>query len=318
MFSNKIFCLTALRKYLQGVLPKHVAFIMDGNRRFAANRGLLKSEGHRYGFSKLTETITWCHDLGITEVSVYAFSIENFKRPESEVNFLMNLAAEKFQEFIDKNSTPLRYTPHSNCLAVFLLLPKILASSKFTCSLNQPLQSYVLQISKFNGFRATLNILLAYATRDELTHAAESIRLGVQEGVLLESDISPDVISRCCYLRASQPVDIIVRTSGEVRLSDFMVWQAVESSAVFYFFKTFWPTFTFWHLAAAILRFQFNRMVLRTVSVDVSTHFFSSDGRRILKVQAPPPCLAEPCRARFLVDLLFNASKWATAPDRKQ
>uniref|UniRef100_A0A0X3PTA0 Alkyl transferase n=1 Tax=Schistocephalus solidus TaxID=70667 RepID=A0A0X3PTA0_SCHSO len=166
----------ALNVLKQGVLPKHVAFIMDGNRRFAANRGLLKSEGHRYGFSKLTETITWCHDLGITEVSVYAFSIENFKRPESEVNFLMNLAAEKFQEFIDKND---ELTERGVCVRVIgnlSLLPPVV----------RRLAAQVMLLTRHNT-KATLNILLAYATRDELTHAAESIRLGVQEGVLLES-----------------------------------------------------------------------------------------------------------------------------------
>ncbi|KAL7057578.1 hypothetical protein AAHC03_016727 [Spirometra sp. Aus1] len=177
----------------------------------------------------------------------------------------MDLAAEKFQEFIDKND---ELTERGVCVRVIgnlsLLPPAV-----------RRLAAQVMLLTRHNT-KATLNILLAYATRDELTHAAESIRLGVQEGVLLENDISPDVISRCCYLRASQPVDIIVRTSGEVRLSDFMVWQAVESSAVFCFFNTFWPTFTFWHLAAAILRFQFNRMMLRTPTGSSATRFLSN------------------------------------------
>ncbi|VDN15372.1 unnamed protein product [Dibothriocephalus latus] len=177
----------ALNVLKQGVLPKHVAFIMDGNRRFAANRGLQKSEGHRSGFSKLTETITWCHDLGINEVSVYAFSIENFKRPESEVNFLMNLAAEKFREFIDKND---ELTEHGVCVRVIgnlsLLPPEVRRLAAQVMLLTRHNTNLVVLQMPHYCFRATLNILLAYTTRDELTHAVESIRLGVQEGVIRE------------------------------------------------------------------------------------------------------------------------------------
>lgn len=85
-----------------GTVPKHVAFIMDGNRRFARENGIAKIDGHAQGFDKLAETLQWCNDLGIKEVTVYAFSIENFKRPQEEVDGLLDLAREKFKRIIEE------------------------------------------------------------------------------------------------------------------------------------------------------------------------------------------------------------------------
>ncbi|EUB55752.1 Dehydrodolichyl diphosphate synthase [Echinococcus granulosus] len=221
----------------QGVIPSHVSFIMDGNRRHATAQGLQKTEGHKQGFSKLSEVsavvifitkvLRWCYDFGIKEVSVYAFSIENFKRSEREVSFLMDLALVKLNDLVQK--------------------------------------------------KATLNILMPYTTRDEITSALNAIRRGVQAGILEEEDISPEVIDRSSQLRGCRPLDLLVRTSGEVRLSDFMLWQASRSAALFSFFEVNWPTFSFWHLTIAILHFQLNRVALLPLPEAVRCHLSGLD-----------------------------------------
>ncbi|VDQ10392.1 unnamed protein product [Trichobilharzia regenti] len=96
-----IFHRMCMRAIKHGPVPKHIAFIMDGNRRFADRRMMRKSEGHLHGFSKLSETLQWCHDVGIEEVSIFTFSIDNFNRSPEEVSFLMNLAEEKLNELLD-------------------------------------------------------------------------------------------------------------------------------------------------------------------------------------------------------------------------
>lgn len=125
--------------------------------------------------------------------------------------------------------------------------------------------------------RATLNILMPYTTRDEITSALNAIRRGVQAGILEEEDISPEVIDRSSQLRGCRPLDLLVRTSGEVRLSDFMLWQASRSAALFSFFEVNWPTFSFWHLTIAILHFQLNRVALLPLPEAVRCHLSGLD-----------------------------------------
>ncbi|VDD80955.1 unnamed protein product [Mesocestoides corti] len=245
----------------QGSIPSHVAFIMDGNRRFAVAQGLQKTEGHKLGFSKLShvgsvflpivKVLRWCYDFGIREVSVYAFSIDNFKRPGNEVSFLMDLAVEKLNELIEKKDKLDEQGVRVRILGNLHLLPKKV----------QRVAARLMLMTNGNS-RAILNIMMSYSTRDELTATLENIRRGVQMGLLEEQDISPEVIDRSSQLRDCRPLDLLVRTSGEVRLSDFMLWQASRSAALFSFFKVNWPAFSFWHLVAALLQFQLNRAAI--------------------------------------------------------
>ncbi|KAM3174457.1 hypothetical protein ACTXT7_010508 [Hymenolepis weldensis] len=241
----------ALNVLKQGIVPFHVAFIMDGNRRYATSRGLQKTEGHKQGFSKLSEVLRWCYDFGIKEVSVYAFSIENFKRAENEVSFLMDLALEKLNELAQQKDDLDKRGIRVRILGNIRMLSKRL----------QRVAAQIMLMTRENT-RATLNIMMPYTTRDELTSALDNIRRGVQSGYLHEDDISPEVIDRSSILRDCRPLDLLVRTSGEVRLSNFMLWQASRAASTFSFLTVHWPALSFWHLVVALLQFQLNRAAL--------------------------------------------------------
>ncbi|GFS99541.1 dehydrodolichyl diphosphate synthase complex subunit DHDDS [Nephila pilipes] len=244
------FCINVLKS---GPIPKHVAFIMDGNRRFAVKKGMEKLQGHSFGFNKLSETLEWCLDLGITEVTVYTFSIENFKRPKEEVNCLMNLAREKFRELLKEKEKLEKY---GVCIRIFgdiTLLPV-------------DLQMLVAEavLHTYNNTKTYLNVCLAYTSREEITSAVKDIAKEVVKDNLKECDISERILNQSLYSCKSSVPDIIVRTSGEIRLSDFLLWQG--SYSVLSFLKVLWPDFRIWHLFLAVLLFQHNYEKLKDVS----------------------------------------------------
>ncbi|KAE8623884.1 hypothetical protein XENTR_v10005767 [Xenopus tropicalis] len=189
-----------------GPIPKHVAFIMDGNRRYAKKCHVERQEGHSQGFEKLAETLRWCLNLGICEVTVYAFSIENFKRSAEEVEGLMELARQKFARLLEE--------------------------------------------------KCFLNVCFAYTSRHEISNAIREAAWGVQEGLLDPRDVSESLLDQCLYTAKSLEPDLLIRTSGEVRLSDFLLWQTSHSCLVFQ--SVLWPEYTFWNLCEAILRYQYN------------------------------------------------------------
>ncbi|CAG03368.1 unnamed protein product, partial [Tetraodon nigroviridis] len=189
-----------------GPMPKHVAFIMDGNRRFARKKNMECLKGHMQGFNKLAETLRWCKHLNIQEVTVYAFSIENFKRTKEEVDGLMELARQKFVKLLEE--------------------------------------------------RCFLNVCFSYTSRHEITNAVREMAWGVEEGLLKASDVSESLLNECLYSNNSPNPDLLIRTSGEVRLSDFLLWQSSHSCIVFQ--SVLWPEYSFWNLCEAILRYQLN------------------------------------------------------------
>ncbi|XP_059154573.1 dehydrodolichyl diphosphate synthase complex subunit DHDDS-like [Physella acuta] len=228
-----------------GPVPKHVAIIMDGNRRFAVKKSIAKSEGHLKGFDKLAETLEWCLDLGITEVTVYAFSIENFKRSSDEVKYLMELSRQKFARLLQE-----RDLIHNNGVCVRIigditLLPRDL----------QELLAEAVAISAENK-RAILNVCFAYTARDDMCMAMRELASGVKEGYILKSDISESLLEKCLYTSHCGNVDLLIRTSGELRLSDFLLWESSFSCLAFV--KVLWPEFSIWHMYAAILHYQRN------------------------------------------------------------
>ncbi|XP_064628045.1 dehydrodolichyl diphosphate synthase complex subunit DHDDS-like [Lineus longissimus] len=236
------FCANVLKA---GPLPKHVAFIMDGNRRFASKKSIQRAEGHLMGFEKLSETLEWCRDLDITEVTVYAFSIENFKRSKEEVDGLMELAREKFVKLLEEKERLKKYDICVRVIGNLSLLPHDIQESIAEAV-------YYTKDHK----RATLNVCMPYTSRDEICAAMREVTEGVQLGLLRESDISAEVVDKCLYTNHSPHPDLVVRTSGEVRLSDFLLLQS--SFSVLAFVKVLWPEFSIWHLYAAILHYQQN------------------------------------------------------------
>ncbi|KAG7201705.1 hypothetical protein KM043_004432 [Ampulex compressa] len=226
-----------------GQVPKHVAFIMDGNRRYANKRKVKKIEGHSKGFDKLAETLQWCMDLGIPEVTVYAFSIENFKRSKEEVDELMKLAGEKFQRLLDEKEILME---HGVCIRVIGNLSLIPDNIR-------KLIAEAMVLTR-NNTKAFLNLAFAYTSRDEITNAIKDVLKGVKAGDILPEDINEDLISKCLYTYKSPNPDLLIRTSGEVRLSDFLMWQI--SNTCVYFATALWPDFSIWDFLSAVFYYQ--------------------------------------------------------------
>jgi len=236
------FCINVLKC---GPIPLHLAFIMDGNRRYARKQQVEKAEGHSRGFEKLSECLRWCLELGIKEVTVYAFSIENYKRSQDEVDTLMQLAREKFLKLLEEKD---KLAENGVCIRVIgnlTLLPDDL----------RKLVAQAMLMTKDNN-KAILNVAFSYTSRDEITHSIKTIVEAAKEGEVLLEDINEDLVSSCLYTNSSPNPDLLVRTSGEVRLSDFLLWQV--SNTQIYFADVLWPEFSIWHLLGCIFKYQRN------------------------------------------------------------
>ncbi|RVE63010.1 hypothetical protein OJAV_G00162760 [Oryzias javanicus] len=228
-----------------GPMPKHVAFIMDGNRRFARKKNMERQEGHMQGFNKLAETLRWCKQLNIPEVTVYAFSIENFKRTKEEVDGLLDLARQKFERLLEEREN---LEKHGVCIRVLGDL------NMLPLDLQQLIAKAVLTTRTNN--KCFLNVCFAYTSRYEITNAVREMAWGVEQGLIKASDVSEALLSECLYSNNSPNPDLLIRTSGEVRLSDFLLWQTSHSCLVFQ--SVLWPEYSFWNLCEAILQYQLN------------------------------------------------------------
>lgn len=224
-------------------VPRHVAFIMDGNRRWAKQNGLKTLDGHSCGFDSLVRLLEWSLELRVETVTVYAFSILNFNRPKEEVDGLMDLAATKFNEFLQVKSFVMRKNVRVRVIGNLELLPDKL---KQICG--------KLMVETAGNSRATLNVCLPYTAGEEMTTAVKRLVTAVRNDVLLPEDIDQQFFMRCLYTREAGSPEILVRTSGEIRLSDFLIWQARFSHL--YFLRTFWPQITIWHMLWCILDYQ--------------------------------------------------------------
>ncbi|XP_041089757.1 dehydrodolichyl diphosphate synthase complex subunit DHDDS isoform X3 [Polyodon spathula] len=233
-----------------GPMPKHVAFIMDGNRRYARKLHVERQQGHTQGFDKLAETLRWCLNLEIREVTVYAFSIENFKRAKDEVDGLMELARQKFSRLLDEQED---LEKHGVCIRVLgdlTLLP---------LDIQKLIAQAVLATKHHN--KCFLNVCFAYTSRHEITNAVKEAAWGVEQGLIKPSDVSEFLLDECLYTNNSPDPDLLIRTSGEVRLSDFLLWQTTYSCLVFQ--SILWPEYSFWNLCEAILQYQLNHQALQ-------------------------------------------------------
>ncbi|CEF68994.1 Dehydrodolichyl diphosphate synthase [Strongyloides ratti] len=244
--NNIPYWLKIAKKILQltGPIPNHIAFVMDGNRRFARNNKLLSPlEGHKMGFEQLTKILDWCRELTIKEVTVYAFSIENFKRSKEEVNGLMEMAEKKFQELLDEKEELER---KQLCVRFYGDL------SLLSTSL-QKLMAKIELVTR-NYSNCFINICLAYTSQNEIERAMKAIQSGIKEGVLEDESISECLLEKCLDTRYGSEVDLFIRTSGEQRLSDFLLYQSVNTHL--YFDNILWPEFNAWHLINAIRSYQ--------------------------------------------------------------
>jgi len=221
-------------------LPQHIGVIMDGNGRWAKKRGLPRTAGHQAGAEGLKKIVTECNNLGIKYITVYAFSTENWKRPKSEVDFLMNLL--------------LGYLKDSErTLAKENVKIRAIGSR---AELTEEIRQQILKTEKFteNNTGIVMNIALNYGSREELVLATREISKMVKDGSLTEDDINENLISSHLYTAGQPDPDLIIRTSNELRLSNFLMWQSSYSEL--YFTKTLWPDFKVKDLHNAILEYQ--------------------------------------------------------------
>ena len=221
-------------------LPRHVGIIMDGNGRWAKKRGLPRSAGHSVGAESLKKIITEANNLGIEYMTVYAFSTENWKRPADEVQYLMSLLLDYL-----KNA--------EKTLAGDNTVIRVIGSRE---ELSEEIREQILNTEKLteNNTGTILNIAINYGGREEIAHAVREICTDVKDGKLNPDNIDENCIEDRLYTHGQPDVDLLIRTSGEMRLSNFMLWQV--SYAEMWFTDKLWPDFKPADLRRAVLDFQ--------------------------------------------------------------
>jgi len=225
---------------LNGAIPRHVAIIMDGNGRWAQERGLPRSAGHQAGMGAVRETVEGCLHAGVRVLTIFAFSQENWQRPVAEVDALMAL----LEEFIAKEAEDLR----SRGVAVRMLGDLARLSPSARAAVDR------IEAATAGGSELAFNICLSYGARAELVRAAQHLAERVRAGTLAPEAIDEAALSAELYTAAWPDPDLLVRTSGEMRISNFLLWQVAY--AEFYVTPVLWPDFTRDDLFAAILDYQ--------------------------------------------------------------
>jgi len=223
-------------------IPKHVAIIMDGNRRFARGLGLSPTAGHELGRDKIEEVLEWCFELNIKNLTIYAFSTENFQRDHKEVESLMDLCKKE----LDKASKDSRI--HKNKVRIRILghldsLPKKIGKSA---------QNIMEQTKDYDNY--SFNIALAYGGREEIIQAIQKIAKDVKKDKIKIDDIKEEIVSKYLYTNGIPDPDIVLRTSGEERISNFLLWQLAYSEL--YFSDVYWPAFQKRDFLRAITTYQ--------------------------------------------------------------
>ena len=224
----------------QANLPTHIGIIMDGNGRWAKKRGLPRKMGHRAGASTFKEIARYANKIGLKYLTTYVFSTENWKRPKDEVDYLMNLLMNYLKD-------------SENTLAGENVVIKAIGLRE---ELSQELQQQINKTEEFtkNNTGITMNIALNYGGREEIIHAAKEIAQEAADKNISINDIDAKMFSSHLYTKGQPDPDFIIRTSGEERLSNFLLWQAAYSE--FWFCDKLWPDFTVKDLHRSIIDFQ--------------------------------------------------------------
>jgi undecaprenyl diphosphate synthase len=230
-----------LKRYrLKPHLPRHVAIIMDGNGRWAKKRHLPRIAGHRAGAHSIREIVRLSGQLGLTALTLYAFSTENWKRPRQEVRLLMQLLKQYLRSEV---AELLQNNVRLGTIGNTADLPK---------EIQEELKNAIQITSRCTG----LNLILAlsYSGRSDLTQAVRAIAQKVKKGLLSPGSIREETITRELSTKDLPEVDLLIRTSGEMRISNFLLWELAYSE--FHVTKTLWPDFRTPHFIAAIKDFQ--------------------------------------------------------------
>jgi tritrans,polycis-undecaprenyl-diphosphate synthase [geranylgeranyl-diphosphate specific] len=220
-----------LRREIDGV-PEHVAIIQDGNRRYARSNGGDAPDGHRAGAETTEAVLDWCSELGVEELTLYAFSTENFARPDEELEPLFDLLERKLREFADADRVHEQGVKIRALGDVAMLPPRVRDAVDYA-------QRRTREYDQF-----TLNIALAYGGRNELLSAVTAVARDVAAGDLDPADIDTAEIESRLYDSPVRDVDLIVRTGGDERTSNFLPWHANGNEAAVYFCTPYWPEFS--------------------------------------------------------------------------
>ncbi len=221
-------------------LPAHIAIIMDGNGRWAKQKGFLRAAGHQEGTTAVRDVVEGCAEIGVKNLTLYAFSTENWNRPKLEVDTLMRLLVSSLKKEIKTlrdNDIKL------NSIGNISSLPK---------KARKELLDVIEKTSE--NSRMTLTLALSYGSREELTSCIKQIAHKVKNGELSEDTVDESVINEHLYTRNLPDVDLLIRTSGEQRISNFLLWQIAY--AELYFTKILWPDYRRENLFEAIYNYQ--------------------------------------------------------------
>jgi undecaprenyl diphosphate synthase len=221
-------------------IPKHIAIIMDGNGRWAKNKGLSRDYGHKEGKESAKEMVRSCAKLGVKNLTLFAFSSENWKRPKLEVELLMGLLHNSLRtELKELKKNNIKLETIGDLSKIPLLVRKFLKK--------------VCEETKDNDLM-TLTLALSYGSRDEIINSVKEIADKVKNNIISAEKIDESLINQHLYTRNLPDVDLMIRTSGEKRISNFLLWQSAY--AELYFSDELWPDFKSEHLIEAISDYQ--------------------------------------------------------------
>ncbi len=231
------------KEVASGAMPKHIAIIMDGNRRYASEvLGAEPMEGHKLGREKLDEVLHWCLDLDIHILTVYAFSTENFNREKDEVDYLMELLEQALYDFADDLEVH-KHRVAINVIGDPNMLPKgVIKAMEYARS-------------RTAGYTDNcLNLAIAYSGRQDIANAVRMIAKDAVEGRISVDDIDESTVSKYISTTGLPDPDLVLRTSGEIRISNFLLWQMAYSEL--YFADVYWPGFRHIDFLRAIRTYQ--------------------------------------------------------------
>ena len=221
-------------------MPKHLAIIMDGNGRWAEKKGKNRIQGHSHGVRAVQEVVEEAVQLKIEHLTLYAFSSENWSRPQEEIGVLMKLLVSTLKSEFEKL---LKNRIKLNVIGNLHQLPKIV----------QKELHYVVEKTQNNN-EMTLTLALSYGGREELANALKQLAIKVKNNIISPEKIDQFIINKHLYTQNLPDVDLLIRTSGEKRISNFLLWQIAY--AELYFTKVLWPDFTKKHLHKALTNYQ--------------------------------------------------------------
>lgn len=229
-----------IKEFVKETHLQHIAVIMDGNRRWAKQKGLPSAIGHKKGVDALKAVMRACDDFGIKYLTVYAFSTENWNRKPEEVNFLMDLLGQTLKNELQEM--------HENGVVISFIGDLTKLSPKL-----QEILANAVEVTK-NNSGVRLQIAFNYGARDEIVHAVKRIVSCIHNGEIQADDINEELISSNMYTADIPDPDLLIRTGGEMRVSNYLLWQIAYSE--FFVTQTLWPDFDKAALAGAVKEFH--------------------------------------------------------------